>query len=169
MTGQKESVIEFGHDGPVSTLTALIWLARPPSDVFAFFADAGNLDALTPPWLTFRIVTPGPIAMGKGALIDYRLRVHGLPLRWQSEITAWEPTSRFVDEQLRGPYRLWVHEHRFEEADGGTFVSDIVRYKVLGGRLLDKLFVRNDLKAIFHYRQERLQQIFGRSKGPGEN
>lgn len=156
-----EPVIEFGRDGNASTLSARIWLPRPLVDIFPFFADAGNLDTLTPPWLKFHIVTPKPIAMRVGVRIDYRLRVHGLPLRWQSEITAWEPPLRFVDEQRRGPYRLWVHQHTFEERDGGTTVWDHVRYRVPGGRLLDRFLVRRDLIAIFRYRRKRLRRILG--------
>jgi len=144
---------------------------RPIDEVFAFFADAGNLEELTPPWLSFSIVTPRPIEMTEGALIDYRLRVHGLPLSWRSEITAWEPPHRFVDEQLKGPYRLWHHEHLFEsdsqngaagEADPGeqTRVIDRVDYAVLFDLLVHP-FVRRDVEKIFDYRQERLRELFG--------
>ncbi|MGB9275140.1 MAG: SRPBCC family protein [Terrimicrobiaceae bacterium] len=96
-----------------------LWLPRPLGEVFSFFADAGNLELLTPPQLNFHILTPCPLEMRVGLLIEYRLRVRGIPLRWQSEITAWEPPHRFVDEERRGPYRLWQHEHLFEERDGG--------------------------------------------------
>jgi ligand-binding SRPBCC domain-containing protein len=109
---------------------------RPVSEVFSFCADAGNLDVITPPWLRFQILTPRPMAMRVGAQIDYRLRLRGLPLRWQSEITVWQPPHRFVDEQRRGPYRAWRHEHTFTAQDGGTLVGDRVRYAVLGGRWL---------------------------------
>ena len=102
--------------------TSETWLARPRAGVFEFFADAANLERLTPPWLGFEILTPRPIAMRVGALIDYRLRVHRIPLRWRTEITAWEPPVSFVDEQLRGPYRLWHHTHTFTEQAGGTAV-----------------------------------------------
>jgi ligand-binding SRPBCC domain-containing protein len=93
-------------------------------DVFAFFSDALNLERLTPPWLRFRVVTPPPIAMERGATIDYKLRVRGIPLRWTSEIDAWEPPHRFADRQRRGPYALWVHEHTFEQVGGETLVRD---------------------------------------------
>jgi ligand-binding SRPBCC domain-containing protein len=137
-------------------------LPRPRLEIFAFFADAGNLEALTPPWLRFRIVTPRPIELCAGALIDYRLRVHGLPVRWTSEITVWEPPGRFVDEQRRGPYRLWVHEHTFEDAPaGGTFVHDRVRYQVPFGRLANWLLVERDARTIFTYRSAALLRIFG--------
>ena len=135
-------------------------LPFPRERVFEFFARAENLELLTPPWLSFRILTPQPIRMGAGTLIDYRLRLHGIPLRWRSEITVWEPPHRFVDEQRRGPYRLWRHEHRFTEVDGGTRVDDWVRYAVLGGTLIDKLLVAPDVRRIFDFREERLRAFF---------
>jgi ligand-binding SRPBCC domain-containing protein len=141
-----------------------ITLPFPQERVFDFFARAENLELLTPPWLSFRILTPQPIRMGEGALIDYRLRLHGIPLRWRSEITIWEPPHRFVDAQRRGPYRLWVHEHRFTEVDGGTRVEDRVQYAVLGGTLIDKLLVAPDVKRIFDFRQERLRALFPTSR-----
>jgi ligand-binding SRPBCC domain-containing protein len=137
-----------------------IWLPRPLPEVFAFFADACNLQALTPDWLDFSILTPAPILMRPGALIDYRLRLHGFRIRWQTEITAWEPPHRFVDEQRRGPYRLWVHEHHFEARDGGAEVRDIVRYAAPGGRLVEWLFVRRDVERIFQFRREKLLALF---------
>jgi ligand-binding SRPBCC domain-containing protein len=103
--------LRLGRRDGLFTLETRLFLPRPLEIVFPFFADAGNLEILTPPWLRFEIVTPRPIAMRAGALIEYRLRLHGVPLRWQSEITAWEPPHRFVDEQRRGPYRAWIHEH----------------------------------------------------------
>lgn len=137
-------------------------LPRPRPEVFAFFADAGNLEALTPPWLGFRILTPQPIALRPGALIEYRLRVHGIPVRWKTEITAWEPPDRFVDEQRRGPYRQWIHEHTFEDAPGdGTFVHDRVRYQVPFGRLANWLVVERDARTIFTYRTQALLRVFG--------
>lgn len=136
-------------------------LPRPLGELFPFFADAGNLDVITPPWLRFAILTPRPIEMKVGTRIDYRLRVHGLPVRWQSEITAWQPPHRFVDEQRRGPYRAWSHEHTFTEQNGGTLVADHVRYAVLGGALIERLFVRRDIATIFAYRQQKLAALFG--------
>lgn len=136
---------------------------RPLIEVFPFFADAANLQALTPPWLRFELLTETPIEMGPGTLIDYRLRVRGVPLRWQSEITIWEPPFRFVDEQRRGPYRSWVHEHRFHRRVEGTQVIDEVRYDVHGGRLVDALLVRPDLERIFDYRREALLGQLGGS------
>src|SRR5215210_1142135 len=107
-------------------LRSSIWVPRPLNDVFDFFADAQNLDLLTPPWLHFEVLTPAPIAMRAGTEIAYRLKLHGIPLRWDSEIAEWEPPHRFVDVQRRDPYRRWVHEHQFSEHDGGTVVSDHV-------------------------------------------
>jgi ligand-binding SRPBCC domain-containing protein len=129
--------------------------------VFAFFADPANLDAITPPWLNFRTVTPGPIEMRPGTLIDYKLRIRGIPVRWRTKITAWEPPVRFVDEQIRGPYRLWVHEHTFEECDGGTLMRDWVRYAVPFDFIAHWLVVRRDIERIFANRTECLQRRFG--------
>lgn len=133
----------------------------PRAEVFRFFADAGNLQELTPPFLGFEILTPRPIEMRPGARIDYRIRLHGIPLRWKTAITAWEPPVRFVDEQLKGPYRLWIHEHTFEEDGGGTVCGDHVRYAVPFGALANRLLVRRDVETIFAYREKRLREIFG--------
>jgi ligand-binding SRPBCC domain-containing protein len=142
------------------TLTAALWLPQRRDEVFSFFADPFNLEAITPPWLKFAVVTPAPIAMRTGTLIDYRLRVHGLSLRWQSELTVWDPPLRFVDEQRRGPYRRWVHTHSFEEQDGGTICRDAVEYAVPGGRFINWLLVRRDVRRIFTHRQETIHRRF---------
>ena len=136
------------------------WLPRPRAEVFPFFTDAANLQAITPPWLDFRILTPGPIAMRPGALIDYRLKLRGFPIRWRTQITVWEPPFRFVDRQLKGPYRQWVHEHSFEEKDGGTLCRDRVDYAVPGGALVNRIFVQRDVETIFAYRREQLERLF---------
>lgn len=143
------------------TLHSEIWLPRPLKELFPFFADAHNLEALTPPWVKFNVLTPAPILMRKGVLIDYRLKIHGFPVRWQSEITAWDAPHRFVDEQRRGPYRVWIHEHRFEERGGGTQMIDNVRYAVPGGALINALFVRRDVQAIWDYRNAKMLELFG--------
>jgi len=153
--------IAFGHAGGDFTLEARLRLARPLEVVFPFFADAGNLDALTPPWLHFRILTPLPIEMREGAIIDYRLRLRGVAIRWRTEITEWEPPHRFVDVQRRGPYTLWRHEHRFTQLDGGTLVEDHVRYRMWGGRLVHALLVRGDLERVFRYRQQQVRELLG--------
>ncbi len=153
-------MITFGREPDAFTLMTEQVLPRSLAEVFDFFSDAGNLDRLTPPWLHFEILTPRPIEMKVGALIDYRLRLRGLPIRWQSEISDWNPPHRFVDEQRRGPYRLWHHTHTFAEVDGGTAVRDIVRYRVPGGALANALFVRRDVRKIFGYRQQKLAALF---------
>ena len=145
--------------GAVSTLRKTQWIARPPHEVFPFFADANNLERITPPWLKFKILNPG-VEMQRKALINYRLHVHGMPLCWQSEITEWEPPYRFVDVQRRGPYSLWIHEHRFEAHNGGTLVQDTVQYAAPGGTLLRELLIEPDLDLIFNYRRERLEEHF---------
>lgn len=135
-------------------------VGAPLNVVFDFFADARNLDLLTPPFLKFQVITPDPIVMRPGALMDYRLRLRGLPMSWKSEITAWEPPNRFVDEQRRGPYRRWVHEHLFSENGGATSITDRVYYEVTGGRLIHDFLVRKDLMRIFQYRQLQLRTMF---------
>ncbi len=133
--------------------------ASSADDLFPFFADARNLEKITPPWLGFQVLTPEPIVMGRGTFIDYTLRWHRVPLRWRTEITAWQPPTRFVDEQIRGPYRLWRHEHLFTAAKGGTSMTDRVEYAVPGGRLVHRLFVKADVERIFAYRQGALRDL----------
>ena len=140
------------------------YIDRPLGDVFDFFAEAHNLERITPPWLSFQVLTPDPIEMGVGALIDYRLRVHGLPLRWTSRIEDWEPGRSFVDRQLRGPYGLWHHRHTFAQRGGGTVVRDEVDYAMPFGAVGDlahPLFVRRDLERIFTYRHEAVPRLLG--------
>ena len=139
---------------------ARLWLPKPREQIFAFFANPRNLDKLTPTWLRFEIVTPEPMEMRKGALLDYKLRLHGIPIRWQSEIAVWEPPLRFVDRQTRGPYRLWVHEHNFISKPGGTVVEDRVEYATLGGGIVQRLLVAPDLRRIFSHRHEVLRNLF---------
>ena len=143
------------------TLACELELPRPRSEVFAFFADAHNLETITPPWLKFEVLTPAPIMLRPGTLIDYRITVRGLPIRWRTEIAEWDPPHQFVDVQLRGPYTLWHHTHTFEERDGGTVCLDRVRYRPRGGALVHWLFVRRDVEQIFQYRQQRLKEMFG--------
>ncbi|MGB0592348.1 MAG: SRPBCC family protein [Myxococcota bacterium] len=142
-------------------LTADQWVPSPIDEVFEFFSNAHNLEALTPDLLEFKVLTPAPIAMFPGALIDYRLRVHGIPLRWRTEITEWDPPHGFVDTQLKGPYTLWHHTHRFETEGEGTRCRDTVLYRVFGGRLIQSLFVGRDVEAIFTYRQSEMRSRFG--------
>jgi len=144
----------------IYTLDKQILLPRPREEVFAFFADARNLETITPPWLRFRITTPGKIHMRPGTTIEYALRIRGISMKWVSEITVWEPPCRFVDEQRKGPYLLWIHEHRFSETGGRTLASDSVRYAVPGGALIHKFFVERDVRKIFDYRGKKLEELF---------
>jgi ligand-binding SRPBCC domain-containing protein len=128
--------------------------------VFDFFSNAQNLEQLTPPWLRFEIMTEGPIAMAPGTLIDYRIYWRRIPMRWRTEIEVWEPPHRFVDRQIRGPYRLWRHEHVFVERDDGTSVIDRVEYAPFGGALVQRFFVARDIDRIFAYRQAVLGRLF---------
>jgi ligand-binding SRPBCC domain-containing protein len=139
-------------------------LPRPPEEVFAFFADARNLEAITPPLLRFRVVTPEPIDMRVGTFIQYRLRLHGVPVTWHTSIQYWSPPRRFVDVQVRGPYALWHHTHAFEPVDGGraTRMTDTVRYALgLGalGELAHRALVRRDLERIFDFRARRVPAL----------
>lgn len=147
----------------IRTLSLDQWLPRPLDEVFAFFSDANNLDELTPPWLHFRVLTPGPTPMRQGALLDYRITYRWVPIRWRTEISVWDPPHRFVDRQLKGPYRQWVHEHTFTAQDGGTLMRDRVEYAVPGW-LLEPLVhaavVGPDVRRIFAYRAERMRQLF---------
>ena len=136
------------------------WLPRPVAEIFPFFADAANLQRLTPRWLKFEILTPRQIDLRRGTLIDYRLRIHGIPLRWQSEITAWDPPNGFTDEQRRGPYRMWRHQHRFVERNGGTEIIDIVHYAVAFDWLVHRFFVKRDIEQIFDFREQTLRGMF---------
>jgi ligand-binding SRPBCC domain-containing protein len=147
------------------TLHTELWLPRPQVEVFEFFSDIRNLEIITPPWLHFEVLTPKPVGLKAGALIDYRIRVHGFPLCWRTEITRWQPPEQFVDVQLTGPYSLWHHTHTFVERDGGTLCLDDVRYRPMGGALMNWLFVRRDVAAIFEYRKKRLREIFPGSSG----
>lgn len=154
-------------------LETLVYVPCPRAQVFEFFADAFNLEAITPAFLRFHVVTPAPIVMRAGLVIDYRLRLRGVPIRWRSEITSYQPPVRFVDEQRRGPYRVWHHEHIFEDVPpgpgqpAGTLVRDVVHYAHLGGPLVHRLLVRPDLERIFAYRQHRILELLSGTPGAG--
>jgi ligand-binding SRPBCC domain-containing protein len=138
----------------------------PVGRAFAFYGDAGNLEPMTPPWLRFRLVASRPPELRAGTLLDYRLRLHGVPLRWRARIEEWEPPHRFVDVQLRGPYSLWEHTHLFEDdGEDATLIRDRVRYALpLGpvGAAAERLFVRRDLERIFDFRSEVVAARLGR-------
>jgi ligand-binding SRPBCC domain-containing protein len=139
-------------------------VARPLEEVFGFFSRAGNLERITPPWLQFKLLTPEPIEMRAGTLIEYRLHLHGVPLRWVSRIEEWEHGRVFVDRQLHGPYKLWDHRHEFTALDGATVVRDRVRYSLpLGilGELAHAGLVRRDLRRIFGFRRAAVAQLLG--------
>jgi ligand-binding SRPBCC domain-containing protein len=135
---------------------------RPREQVFEFFSKAENLELITPPELGFHIVTPKPIKIEKGTLIDYRLSMHGLPMKWQSEITVWDPPNVFADEQRVGPYKQWIHTHRFTELDdGSTLIEDEVRYRLPLEPLGDiaQFFVEKELKYIFDHRTKIVTEV----------
>jgi ligand-binding SRPBCC domain-containing protein len=139
-------------------------VAAPPDEVFAFFSRARNLERITPAWLRFEVLTPDPIAMGPGTRIEYRLRLHAVPVRWVSRIEAWEAGRGFADRQVRGPYRLWHHRHVFEPDGDGTVVRDRVDYALpLGplGRLAHAAFVARDLERIFDFRRDAVRRLLG--------
>jgi ligand-binding SRPBCC domain-containing protein len=144
-------------------------LPGAPEDVFPFFGDARNLESITPPWLGFAVTTPEPIDMRPGALIEYRLKLHGLPMRWRTTIAVWDPPRRFVDVQIDGPYRLWHHTHDFEpDGNGGTVMRDTVRYALPFGPLgsvAHRALVRRDLAAIFDFRAEKVLASLCKVKG----
>lgn len=144
--------------------TSIQDFAAPRSEVFEFFSDPANLEALTPPWLRFEVLTPKPLPRGEGALFTYRIRVRGIPIHWRTLIEAFVPGERFVDRQVAGPYTLWHHTHRFEDLPhGGTRMTDLVRYRVgwgFIGRILTALWVRQDVTRIFDYRKQVLTERF---------
>jgi ligand-binding SRPBCC domain-containing protein len=148
----------------VYRLDTWLWIPLPRAVVFDFFADARNLERITPAFLVFRMLTPTPVQMRRGTLIDYRIGLRGLPMTWRSEITTWDPPACFVDVQVRGPYRAWHHTHAFEDVDGGTRVVDTVEYAVRGPSLIanaiNRLVVAPDLTRIFTFRHEALQDAF---------
>jgi ligand-binding SRPBCC domain-containing protein len=139
-------------------LEAKMRISRTAQEVFDFFGNAHNLERVTPSFLRFEILTQEPVIMRQGTLIDYQLSLRGIPVRWRSEITAWEPPFRFVDKQVKGPYRWWIHEHRFEEDRGGTLMTDRVEYGVLGGAIVNMLLVEPDLRRIWEHRDQAIRR-----------
>jgi uncharacterized protein len=139
------------------------WIQRPIDEVFAFFADAHNLEEITPPWLGFKILSMSTDSIEEGTIIRYRLRLHGIPVQWRTNICEWNPPYSFVDEQKRGPYKKWRHTHKFEAHGSRTKMIDQVQYSLpLGilGRIVHSLKVRKDVSRIFDYRRERIDGLF---------
>jgi len=138
------------------------WLPKPIGEVFEFFSAPQNLEQITPPFLRFHVVRSDR-ELHAGSTIEYELRVHGVPMRWRSEITEWDPPYRFVDTQVRGPYSLWRHQHTFAPDGDGTRITDDVEYALafgILGRIVHALQVRRDVENIFDFRQHRLSQLF---------
>lgn len=149
------------------TLERQQWVPTPLAETFEFFSRAENLGLLTPPWLGFEILTPTPIPMCSGAIIDYKITMHGVPMRWKTRIEAWNFGESFVDRQVVGPYREWVHTHTFQAMDGGTLITDVVRYRLpfgFFGRIAHSVSVRAKLAAIFDYRYHAIRNVLGGSE-----
>lgn len=172
-----DAEIRVTHRGPPQdrtwVLTAQQWLPRRVDEIWPFFADAHNLEALTPSILNFNVLTPRPIEMRAGAIIDYRLRVRGVPLRWRTEIERWDPpsgpsdTAAFVDNQIKGPYARWNHLHTFEPREGGTLCGDRVEYRVPGwvlSPLINAVAVQRDVEGIFRFRAAQLAEMFAEAE-----
>jgi ligand-binding SRPBCC domain-containing protein len=139
------------------------YINRPLSEVFEFFSKAENLNKLTPPILEFKIITPLPIKMEKGTFIDYKIKLNGISFKWKTQITAWENNRRFIDTQIKGPYKIWIHEHLFEEENGQVKMTDTVQYLSPGWFLepiINKLYISKKVKEIFAYRTIELDKLF---------
>ncbi|MBL8048671.1 MAG: SRPBCC family protein [Chthonomonas sp.] len=150
--------------GKTHVLECETFLPLPLETVFEFFSNAENLETITPKDLQFSILTPCPIEMRQGALIDYRLKLNGIPMTWKTEIEVWEPGVRFVDNQLKGPYKRWWHEHKFREVEGGVIMNDRVEYELpFGplGEIAHALFVRKKVQGIFGHREAAIRQALG--------
>ena len=136
---------------------------RPIEEVFDFFSKAENLNKITPPDLQFKILSPLPISIKKGALIDYKIKINGIPFKWRTEISEWELNKRFIDRQIKGPYKVWIHEHTFEERNGITYMTDNVQFLSPGWILepiINKFFIEKKVKGIFEYREKILTDLF---------
>jgi len=150
-----------------NTLRREQWIARPIEDVFAFFADARNLEKITPPWLGFKILSMSTDSIEEGTVIRYRLRLHGIPIHWRTEICEWNRPHCFVDEQARGPYKLWRHTHRFEAHGSHTMMIDEVQYSLpfgVLGRIVHAVKIRREVSRIFDYRRLQIDALFEEQK-----
>jgi len=142
-------------------------MPRPVEQVFDFFKRPENLDAVTPKNLGFKILTPSPIIMQKGAVIDYTIQIYGIPMQWQTLITDYNPPCSFTDTQVKGPYKTWIHTHRFSAQGDGTLMVDEVEYSIaygLIGEMARILFVKREIEKIFNHRRKIMNQVFGEKK-----
>jgi hypothetical protein len=145
------------------SLDSVQFINKPIEDVFKFFSNPDNLSVITPPKLGFKILTPTPINMSTGCLIDYKIYLMGIPIHWRTLITDFEPPHMFVDQQIKGPYTMWHHTHTFQKVDGGVEIKDRVVYSIpfsILGRLLNFLWIRKDLENIFNYRKKVIDELF---------
>ncbi|HMO17142.1 MAG TPA: SRPBCC family protein [Oligoflexia bacterium] len=158
----KENEIIFGFNDSKRCFTLFTELIVPHSreKVFPFFASAENLEHLTPDFLNFRILSILPIEMNEGTLIDYKISLHHIPIKWRTRISSWKPPFMFIDEQINGPYLYWLHEHHFEEIDQACRIIDKVYYRVFGGKIINNLFIKGELNKIFTYRRKKMTEIF---------
>jgi ligand-binding SRPBCC domain-containing protein len=166
MSGEASIVIApaaRGHE-----LRAAQWVPQPRDRVFPFFADPLNLERLTPPFLRFHVRRQSTTDVRAGTLLTYTLRLHGLPIVWRTRIDEWRPPERFADTQLFGPYAEWHHTHLFDDDGAGTRLTDIVRYRLHLGVLMDNRlmsWVHRDVRRIFEYRQAVIAELFGPPRG----
>ncbi len=145
------------------TLDSIQFINKPIEDVFEFFSNPDNLSVITPPKLGFKILTPTPIKMSVGRLIDYKIYLMGIPIHWRTLITDFDPPHTFIDQQIKGPYTIWHHTHTFQKVDGGVEIKDRVVYSIpfsILGRILNFLWIRKDLENIFNYRKKVIDELF---------
>lgn len=145
------------------TLDSIQFINKPIEDVFEFFSNPDNLSVITPPKLGFKILTPTPIKMSIGRLIDYKIYLMGIPIHWRTLITDFDPPHTFIDQQIKGPYTIWHHTHTFQKVDGGVEIKDRVVYSIpfsILGRILNFLWIRKDLENIFNYRKKVIDELF---------
>jgi uncharacterized protein (TIGR01777 family) len=162
-TDIKSVLVNHYPSGSESYLYSDQFIEKPITDVFNFFSDEKNLEAITPPWLNFKVLNKSTKTMQEGTLINYELKIRGVLVKWQTKILEWKPTSHFIDTQLKGPYKIWHHTHEFIEVQGGTFMTDIVKYEIpygIFGSLAKLLFVKNDVEKIFNYRFLKIKELF---------